>query len=107
MLICNTDFIVIENSHVWQMQRIADNVRGKDAHAHAFKIKEQPPPSKNFCLKAISLEQLLLLAMKRRLLLCKSRIDSDFDFGLFQCFFNAAKKKYISVDLFYNVDNGR
>ena len=23
------------------MQRIADNVREKDAHAHAFKIKEQ------------------------------------------------------------------
>ena len=77
---------MIENSNVWQMQRIADNVRGKDAHAHAFKIKEQPPSSKNLCLKAISLEQLLLLAIKRRLLLCKSRIDSDFDFsGLFHC----------------------
>ena len=68
------------------MQRIADNVRGKDAHAYAFKITDKPPPSKNFCLKAISSEQLLLLAIKRRLLLCKSRIDSDFDFsGLFQC----------------------
>ena len=86
MIICNTDFTIIENSHVWQMQRIANNVRRKDAHAHAFKIKEQPHPSKSFCLKAISLEQLLLLAIKRRWLLCKSRIDSDFDFsGLFQC----------------------
>ena len=77
MLICNTDFTIIENPHVWQMQRIADYVRGKDAHVRASKIKEQPPPSKNFCLKAISLEQLLLLAI---------RLDSDFDFsGLFQC----------------------
>ena len=68
MLICNTDFTIIENPHVWQMQRIADYVRGKDAHVRASKIKEQPPPSRNFCLKAISLEQLLLLAI---------RLDSD------------------------------
>ena len=82
------------------MQRIADNVGEKDAHAHAFKIKEQQqrnwPPPKNFCLKAISLKQLLLLAIKRRLLVRKSRIDSDFDFsGLFQC-----RQEKISVDLF-------
>ena len=58
------------------------------------------PPPKNFCLKAISLKQLLLLAIKRRLLVRKSRIDSDFDFsGLFQC-----RQEKISVDLFYNDD---
>ena len=59
------------------------------------------PPAKNVCLKAISLEQLLLLAIKRRLLVRKSRIDSDFDFsGLFQC-----RQEKISVDLFYNDNN--
>lgn len=58
------------------------------------------PPPKNFCLKAISLKQLLLLAIKRRLLVRKSRIDSDFDFsGLFQC-----RQEKISVHLFYNDD---
>lgn len=58
------------------------------------------PPPKNFCLKAISLKQLLLLAIKRRLLVRKSRIDSDFDFSeLFQC-----RQEKISVDLFYNDD---
>ena len=59
------------------------------------------PPPKNFCLKAISLKQLFtLLAIKRRLLVRKSRIDSDFDFsGLFQC-----RLEKISVDLFYNDD---
>ena len=56
MLICNTDFTIIENSHIWQIQRIADNVREKVAHAHAFEIKEQQqrPPAKNVCLKVIS-----------------------------------------------------
>ena len=65
-----------------------------------LKSKNNWPPPKNFCLKAISLKQLLLLAIKCRLLVRKSRIDSDFDFsGLFQC-----RQEKISVDLFYNDD---
>ena len=41
MLICDTDFTIIENSHIWQIQRIGVNVREKVANAHAFEIKQQ------------------------------------------------------------------